>query len=143
MASKQVLTIHAAPSSPVKETDGRVLAANMQALANLGRAPLKAIAAYSLTFLLQANGKTDYRTNLPQLVQDAKIFFGVFELVAMEENLQMLLIQTALNWNAGYTANNALGTDVWAIYDKAKLLAAYDEETLNKILLFERFVDLA
>ncbi len=135
----QTLTPWAAKSltsGSIKPTNANTLSGNVAAIQNLSNRETLALSVLGKIYELNHIGGTDYRTNHKQLRTDSTNFMGAFSIIesARQGNFTSKL-QAVIDWNAGYAADNTLGTDVKALV----LNMAGLRETPESTLLWEYF----
>lgn len=130
----QTLVALPALSAPVVPTNRTTLFADITALDDLSRADLLTVAILGAVHSVTAT--VDYRLNHPQLIQDASVLFaGMSNLDLNGASRQGLALLAVFAWNAGYSNDVTIGTDVNAILLEGRDLRTLPEETLARILL--------
>ena len=137
---KQTLTSWAAKSitsGTVTPAKANTLSANVAAIQNLSNREVLALSVLSKIYELNHIGGKDYRTNHAQLRTDATSFMGGFSLVDLGPAEQLSArIRAVIDWNAGYIADNTLGTDVATLVTNMAGQGASNEATLTMEYLF-------
>jgi hypothetical protein len=121
-------------------TTGTKLSANVTQLQNLSNRQLLAFEVECLAYELQAYGGVDYRTNHPQLRQDAVTLLGAFPL--NDNPLGNALynhVEAANAWASAYNKTSAIGTDVSAIIILTGRLSETPSSFLCLMILYLRY----
>ena len=134
----QTLKILPSITSPVTVAQAATFASNLAAIENLDNRQVKALSVVSLIYLLNNKGGTDYRTNHKQLRTDATNLFGVFPIMG-NNNQQESRYRAVLDWNAGFTADSTVGSDVNALVSSMGGERDTPEPTLLMLAFFLRY----
>jgi hypothetical protein len=135
----QTLTVLSALSTPPVLTEANALMANVAAINNLDNRQLLALRVLALAYALNDGGGTDYRTNFPLLIESATNLFGgnAINIIIPPYNSEIAgKIEAVLDWNAGYTADNTLSTDVDTLVAEMGILRQLNETQLLRIIFF-------
>ena len=135
-----VLTAFPALTSTITVKNAQTLAANAAQIANWDNRQVLALIAFSLTYVLNHAGGTDYRTNHAQLNQDVQTFMGTLENVANGRPGDYLdKCMAVIVWNQAYDLDTTITTNLNTILTNMKGIPAHSEEDLRDYILYLRY----
>jgi len=132
----QTLAALPALTSPVTLAQSKTFVGDMAAINNVGTAGIKTIGILGKIYKLAAAGGTNYKTNHPQLIQDAASLFGGVQMLTdlgLSENVY--LAQAVQDWSNGRAADATLSADVPTLLKEGRDFLALPVETLNRLRL--------
>jgi hypothetical protein len=135
----QTLTILPAITLPVTPAQAATLSSNITAIANLNNQQTLALSVLSKIYKLKVvHAEVDYSANFTQLQTDAESLMGVFSIIdgVPSGSYFLMRVQAIMDWNAGYTALNTLGSNVATLVTKIGQLSDLPESTLWKLYMF-------
>lgn len=136
----QTLVVLPALTVPIVLNEGNTLWANVAAIQNLDNRQTLALRVIAKIYQLNANGGIDYRADYPALEQDALNLLGASNIASAPFGAGPVgKWEAVLDWNAGYTADGSLSTDVQTLVDAMGQLAVTPETTLYLILLYLKY----
>ncbi len=131
------LTQLPAITSPVTVAQAATLSANVAAIRALDNRETLALSVLAKIYQLNHAGGTDYRANHKQLRIDATSLLGEFAFEAGAPGITRLSkIKAVLDWNAAYTADATIGTDVNALVNAMAGMRETPEATLMLFYYF-------
>ncbi len=137
----QTLEVLPSVSNPPTLDESNTLMKDVQAIVNLNNRQVLALRVWAKVYQLAINGGTDYKTDIPLLIQSALNLLGNAWNVIDDPwaGRQSGRIEAVLDWSAGYTATNTLSTDVETLVSETRLIAQYPESTIYRCLLFLKY----
>lgn len=99
---------------------------------NFGKSYAKAISIQGLIYELAQAGGQNYKTIHGQLRQDTQVFMGGVSII------DPVVAAAANDWNAGFTADGTLPTDVPTLIAGVRSFTNIPEERLDEVIAFLR-----
>ncbi len=137
----QTLTALTAISNPPVLEESSTFRGDASALNNLNNRQLMAIRVLSKMYHLADAGGTNYKSNIPLMMDSTAALFGIAFNVTVSpyEDSPMNKWETVLDWNAAKAADSSLPTDVEALLVLCRVLVKYPENTLYQVLMLLRY----